>query len=92
MQQKKYSKEFRLEAIRMAERDGVAAAAEKLGIAKRNIYEWRRVQRLEKGEVLKGLLPGETVEQGFKRQEKELAELREANHILKKAMGFMVGR
>jgi len=34
----------------------------------------------------------ETAEEDFKRLEREIDELREANHILKKAMGFLVGR
>jgi transposase-like protein len=47
---------------------------------------------VDNGQHLKGLKPGETAEDGFKRLEREKAELREANHILKKAMGFFVGR
>jgi len=92
MEIKKYSKEFKEEALRIADRDGVTGACEKLGLKKHCIYDWRRARRLEKKAIMKGLLPGETVEEGFKRQEKEMAELREANHILKKALGFMVGR
>ena len=57
------------------------------------LYTWKREDRLERGELsLKGLRPGETAEQGYRRLERENEELREANYILKKAMGFMVGR
>jgi hypothetical protein len=38
------------------------------------------------------LKPGETAEEGFERLERENDELREANMILKKAMGFLVGQ
>lgn len=88
----KYSKEFKEEALRLCEREGVRGASEKLGVPQKALYGWQRAQRLERGEAPKGLRPGESVEQGFKRQERELEELREANYILKKAMGFMVGR
>ena len=92
MTQSKYSKEFREEALRIAERDGVAAASEKLGVDKRHVYDWRRTRRLKKAEPPKGLKPGETVEDCCQRLEKENNELREANYILKKAMGFLVDR
>jgi len=88
----KYSKEFRADALRICEREGVKATSEKLGVPTKALYEWKREERLERGEAPKGLLPGETPEQGFKRLEREVGELREANYILKKAMGFMVGR
>jgi len=88
----KYTKEFKRDAIRLSEREGIKEASEKLGLPKRALYEWRREERLEHGVAPAGLLPGETIEQGFKRQGKELDELREANYILKKAMGFFVGR
>lgn len=88
----RYSKEFKEDALRMCEREGVTKASQKLGVATKNLYNWQRAKRLEHGEAPTGLRPGETLEQAFKRQERELEELREANYILKKAMGFMVGR
>lgn len=88
----KYSNEFKQDALRLCEREGVTKASQKLGITSKNLYNWQRAKRLEHGEAPRGLRPGETVEQGFIRQERELEELREANYILKKAMGFMVGR
>jgi transposase len=88
----RYTKEFKQEAVRLSEQVGVAAASEKLGVSQKALYEWQRKQRLERGEAPEGLRPNESLEQGFKRQEKEIRELRDANYILKKAMGFMVGR
>ena len=88
----KYSKEYKRDALRLCECEGVRKASEKLGVPKKALYEWRREERLEQGEAPKGLRLGETPEQGFRRLERELEELREANYILKKAMGFMVGR
>jgi transposase len=88
----KYSQEFRKEALRLCEREGVTSASQKLGITAKTLYAWQRSARLEHGEAPKGLRPGETVEQGYRRLEHENEELRDANYILKKAMGFMVGR
>ena len=63
-----------------------------LYVSTKAIYSWQRAERLKQGIALKGLKPGESAEEGFKRLEKEMDELREANTILKKALGFMVGR
>jgi transposase len=92
MSTSKYSKEFRADALRIAERDGVSAASEALGVPKSKIYDWRRTRRIDQIRQPKGLKAGESVEDGFHRLEKENDELREANAILKKAMGFLVGR
>ncbi len=90
--EKQYSSTFKEDALRLAEREGVAAASEKLGINKRNIYQWRKSKRLKRDRIQEELRPGETIEEGYKRLERENNELREANYILKKAMGFLVGR
>lgn len=88
----KYNQEFKRDALRMCEREGTREASEKLGVSVKTLYGWQRAERLERSEAPKGLRPGETLEAGYRRQERELAELREANAILKKAMGFMVSR
>ena len=88
----KYSKEFKEDALRLCECEGVSKASQKLGVTTRNLYNWQRAARLEHGEAPIGLRPGETPEQGLKRLERELEELREANYILKKTMGFMASR
>jgi len=88
----KYSREFKEDALRIAEREGVSRACEKLGLKKTQIYDWRRNQRGNQGNPPKGLRSGETLEEYTRRLERELAELNEANTILKKAMGFLVGR
>ena len=88
----KYTKEFRQDALKVCEREGVKAASEKLGVPMKALYRWRQEARLEPGGLPKGLQAGESLEQGFKRMERENSELREANYILKKAMGFFVGR
>ena len=88
----KGSKEFKEDALRLAEREGVQAASEKLGIRKRQIYDWRREKRLGVIKKPKGIREEESLEVYCQRLEKECAELAEANSILQKAMGFLVGR
>jgi transposase len=89
---KRYDEEFRQDALKLAEKIGVREASEKLDVSTKALYSWQRAERLKKGIAAKGLNPGESAEEGFKRLEKENAELREANDILKKALGFMAGR
>jgi len=89
---KKYNEEFKHDALRLASEIGVRKTGEKLNVSTKTLYAWQRAKRLEHGIALKGLRPGESAEEGFKRLEKELDELREANTILKKALGFMAGR
>ena len=89
---KKYSKEFKEDALRLAEREGVNRASEQLGLRANQIYDWRRLKRANENITPKGVKPGETIEEGFRRLENEVYELREANTILKKAMVFLVGR
>ena len=88
----KYTKEFRQDALKICERESVKAASEKLGVSVKALYRWRQEARLERGETPKGLHPGESLEQGFNRITREMDELLEANNILKKAMGFLVGQ
>jgi len=88
----KYNGEFRKEVIKLSDEIGVKSAGEKLGVSAKTIYNWRRNKRLKEGKPLKGMKPGETPEEAMKRLEREIGELREANTILKKAMGFLVDR
>ena len=90
--ERKYSDTFKSDALLLAEREGVKSASEKLGIKPRHIYDWRKSKQFAQNRRPKGLKPGETIEDGFQRLERECDELVEANYILKKAMGFLVGR
>ena len=79
--------------IRLANEIGSQAAADKPDVKIKNIYTWHKAERVASGQAtLKGLLPGETAEQGFKRLEKEANELRQANEVLRKALGFIAAR
>lgn len=89
--EKKYSVEYKADVLKLADEIGVSAACQKLGISTKTVYNWRRAERLGKGE-LRGVQPGETPEQAVERLLRENKELHEANYILRKALGFMAGR
>ncbi len=87
----KCDEEFRANALKLAEEIGVSTASKRLGISTKNLYNWRRSERLKNGQP-HGAYPGETPEQTIKRLLAENKELHEANDILRKALGFMAGR
>jgi len=86
---KRYSNEFKEEALALAKETGVRLAGEKLGITQKTLYQWQRKKRLMGEWTNKS---GESDADRIKRLEKENNELRQANEILKKAMGFFVPR
>jgi len=83
---RKYSEEYKQEALGLAERVGVAQASRDLGIDRSMMYQWRRAQEAALSDGQKAF-PG----QGTPRDEelyalrKRVRELEEANEILKKA-------
>lgn len=87
----KYSAEYKEDVLKLADEIGGRAACEQLGLSTKTVYNWRREERLKRGE-LRGVQPGETAEQAVERLLRENKELHEANYILRKALGFMAGR
>jgi transposase len=85
-ERKKYSAEYKREAIALAERIGFKQSSEDLGIDKSLMYQWRRAMQQSEQDGLQAF-PG----QGNARDEelfqlrKRVAELEETNEILKKA-------
>lgn len=80
----RHSQQFKTEALALAERVGVAAAAKQLGLHDSQIYAWRSKARLhqEQGEAERQL----AVENA--RLKRQLAEQAEELAILKKAAAY----
>ena len=89
-QRKKYDKQFKLDAVRMASEGtkAIAAVARDLGIDPTTLYSWKR----EVGNHGTDAFPGNgrlmPQDEQTRRLEREVATLREENAILKKAMGY----
>ena len=81
---KQYSAEFKEQALKRAEQDGVARAAKDLGLAESQLYNWRQKKRQE----------GQTTEDQklqqaeLARLKRELARLEEENTFLKNATAY----
>ncbi len=89
-QYQRYSKEFKLEAIRLADNDDkpITEVARTLGIRVNQIYKWKN-QLAEKEDAA---FPGQGQQLGqdaeMTRLKRENARLREENEILKKAAQY----
>ena len=79
----RYSREFREEAISLSDEIGPQKAAQQLGINYATLIDWRK-KRKTKTEKEKSTAEPKTVEE----LQKEIAELKKANDILKDALGF----
>ncbi len=80
----KYSEEFKEEAMALARETSVTSASAKLGVSKKTIYGWRQQKRLsEAPEAVSGGMEAQN-----RQLRREIEELRQANTILKKALGF----
>lgn len=82
----KYSKEFKKEAIRLSDEIGNKKAAEQLGIPYYTLADWRNHSKHKLKET--EALSDEEIRIRNRELEREVAELREANNILKDALGF----
>ncbi len=90
-QRKTYTRDFKLEAIRLAETSGrpVTQVERELGLSQGTIAHWRREVHRNGGEAFPGhghLLPSE---ERLRQLERENAILRQERDILKKAIAVV---
>lgn len=84
----KYSREFKEEALKLSDEIGVKKAASQLGIPYYTLADWRnRTKDQIMGQPKKELSMTEQ-DIRIRELERENAELRSANEILKDALGF----
>ena len=84
---KKYSKEFKAEALKLSDEIGVKKAAAQLGIQYYTIADWRRNRKAAET-ALKPVLTDDELRIRNSELERENSELKRANDILKDALGF----
>ena len=82
-----YSEEFKAEAIRLSDEIGNKKAAAQLGIPYFTLADWRKHSK-HKPKVIHPEMSDEEIRARNRQLERENAELREANEILKDALGF----
>ena len=83
----KYSEEFKKEAIRLSDEIGSKKAAAQLGIPYYTLADWRNHSK-HKPKTPEPELSETELKNRYRELEKENAELRVANEILKDALGF----
>jgi len=87
---RRFSKEFKLEAIRLAEESGKpkAQVARKLGIRVNQIGKWRKQLEEQQAGASSDKGRQARLDTELKRLQRELADAREENEILKKAAAY----
>ena len=87
---KRYSREFKLEAVRQVNESGkpVTEVARELGISVHQLYRWRDEVQAEGEEVFPGKGHGGKAQEELEQLRRENARLREERDILKKAAAY----
>ena len=82
-----YNKAFKEEALRLSDEIGVKKAASQLGIPYYTLTDWR--QNRKSGQANSSAMSDDEMRIRNRELEKEIAELRKANEILKDALGLL---
>jgi transposase len=85
---RKFSKEYKLEAVRLAEQRGARAASESLGIDMSLLYNWKKALESEGAEAFRGNGNRTALEEENRQLRLEVRRLREEAEILKKASAY----
>ncbi len=83
-----FSRDFKLEAVRLAARDGnsVAQVARELGVHENLLYRWSRQLRTESEGVFPGKGRLRPEEEELRRLKRDYERVKEERDILKKAL------
>jgi transposase len=86
----KYSKEFKVEAIRLADESDkpVTQVARELGLRVNQIYKWRKQLEVKQDDAFPGKGHASDKDDEIRRLKKELSAIREENEFLKKTAIF----
>ena len=89
-ERRSYSREFKLEAIRLCNESGKSSAqvAFELGISSNSLYNWRKQYSEKKEAAFKNESQLSAEQQEIKRLRLEVARLKEQRDILKKAAAY----
>lgn len=90
MTRKRYTREFKIEAVRLAEMSDkpLIEVAQELGIHHNTLYLWRRQLLAEGQEAFPGQGNHKASDADMVQLRRELARVREERDILKKALAF----
>jgi transposase len=88
---KKYTKEFKLEALKLGEEIGVAKACEDLGISDGAFYKWRKAAQTEGTDAFRGNGRLTERDEELRKLRQENKVLKQEREILKKATAFFAG-
>jgi transposase len=90
MTRRKYTREFKIEAVRLAENSdkSMVDLAQELGIHQNTLYKWRRQLMAEGQEAFPGQGNRKASDAEMIQLRRELEQAREERDILKKALVF----
>jgi len=88
MIRKQYTKEFKIEAVKLAESIGVIRAVHDLGVSKSQVYRWREAAETEGGDAFRGHGKLTERDEELRRLRQELKTVKMEREILKKATAF----
>jgi len=83
---RQYSKKFKEQALKLSDEIGLKKASEQLGVNYGTLADWRKTRKKKNGE--KSAPETSPLTEREKLLLKENQELKEANEILKDALGF----
>ena len=87
-ERRKYTKEFKLEAVRMCEGRCIAEVARSLGVSDKQLYRWRQSLKVEGGDAFRGPGKRTALEEENWQLKQRVRQLELEQEILKKAAAY----